>query len=146
MEKKKILVVDDDKSLLKSLSEILHREGYDVDTAETGQDAMAKSKTQFYNLALIDIRLPDMEGTELLQLKDDHIPRTIKIMITGYPSTENAVKSLNSRADAYLVKPVNTQELLKVVEEKLIEQSESDKVTEEKVAQWIETRARKLEI
>jgi len=145
LEKTSILIVDDDKSLLKNLSEILDREGYDVDTAETGRNAIEKSERQFYNLALLDIKLPDMDGTELLRLIDDHIPRTIKIIITGYPSTENAIKSLNLRADAYLIKPMNTQELLRTVEEKLREQSESDQVTEEKVAKWIETRARKLE-
>ena len=56
MMKKRILIVDDDKPLLTSLTKILEREGYEVDTAETGKEAIEKSKTQFYNLALLDLR------------------------------------------------------------------------------------------
>lgn len=74
MEKKRILIVDDDRSLLKSLTEILKMEGHEIDVAETGHEAIEKSKTHFYDLALHDIRLPDMEGTELLKIIDGHIP------------------------------------------------------------------------
>ena len=141
MEKKRILVVDDDKSQLKSLAEILRHEGYDVDTAETGKEAIEKSKTQFYNLALLDIRLPDIDGTELLQIIDGHLPKTVKIMITGYPSTENAVKALNLEADAYITKPVEPKQLLETIRKKLERQEKTDKITEEKVAEWIKSRA-----
>lgn len=144
MGKKRILIVDDDKSLLRSLTDILKLEGYEVDISETGHEAIEKSKTRFYDLALLDIKLPDMEGTELLKMIDGHIPRTSKIIITGYPSTENAVEALNLEADAYLIKPIDPEKLLKIVREKLREQEETDEVTEEKVSKWIETRAQKL--
>jgi DNA-binding NtrC family response regulator len=144
LEKKRILIVDDDRSLLRSLTDILKLEGHEVDIAETGHEAIEKSKTRFYDLALLDIKLPDMEGTELLKMIDGHIPRTCKIIITGYPSTENAVKALNLEADAYLIKPIDPEKLLKIVREKLREQEETDEVTEEKVSKWIETRAQKL--
>ena len=65
-------------------------------------------------------------------------------MRTGYPSIEHAAASVNLGADAYLFKPVNPKELLKVVEEKLREQSEAETLTEDKIAAWIETRLRKL--
>jgi len=68
----------------------------------------------------------------------------VKIMITGYPSLENAFEALNLRADAYIMKPVNLEKLLKVVEEKLKEQEEAERMTEEKVKEWIENRIRKL--
>jgi len=144
MKKKRILIVDDDKSVLKSLTEILQEEGYDVDTTETGGEAIEKSKTQFYDLALLDIKLPDIDGTELLKVINGHIPPTSKIIITGYPSSENAVKALNLEADAYLTKPLDPEELLNTIQEKLKKQEEDDKVTEEKVSKWIETRAQKL--
>jgi len=115
LKKKRILIVDDDKSLLESLTKILQVEGYDIDTAETGREAIEKSKTQFYNLALLDIKLPDIDGTELLKLINDHIPRTSKIIITGYPSTENAIKSLNLEADAYFTKPIDPEKLVETV-------------------------------
>ena len=66
-ERPRILVVDDDESVRKVLAAILEEEGYAVDTAKNGREAIKKSKVKFYNLALIDIRLTDMEGTKLSQ-------------------------------------------------------------------------------
>ncbi|MEM2902788.1 MAG: response regulator [Candidatus Bathyarchaeia archaeon] len=143
-EVKRILIVDDDKAILQSLEAILKMKGYEVETADTGREAIEKSRKKFYNLAILDIKLPDMEGTELLVKMHENMPRMMKIMLTGYPSLENAVKSLNLGADAFLMKPVNPKELLKVVEEKLREQTEMEMLSEEKVKQWIETRLKKL--
>jgi two-component system response regulator HydG len=145
VEKKSILIVDDDRTILKSLREILESEGYSVETVETAQEAIERSKTEFYNLALLDIKLPDMEGTKLLKAMHETSPKMVKIMVTGYPALENAVESLNMGADAYLMKPVDPKEMLEVVEEKLKEQEEAKIMSEEKVAQWIETRVKKLE-
>jgi len=143
--KKNILIVDDDKDILKSFKQILESEGYCVDTAENGREAIERSKANFYNLALLDIKLPDMEGTELLTKMHKETPQMMKIMVTGYPSLENAVKSLNIGADAYVMKPVDPENLQKVVEEKLKEQEEAERMTEEKMAEWIQTRIRKLD-
>jgi len=137
--------VDDDKVILKSLKDILRSKGYIVDTAETGREAIKKSEAQFYNMALLDIKLQDMEGTELLSKMHKETPRMMKIMITGHASLENAVKSLNLGADAYIMKPVDPEQLLEVVDEKLKEQEEAERMTEEKVTEWIENRVRKLE-
>jgi len=142
---KKILVVDDDKAILKSFKSILESEGYIVDTAETGLEALEKTEAQFYNLLLLDIKLPDIEGTELLIEMHEYTPRMMKIMVTGHASLENAVESLNLGADGYIIKPVKPEELLRVVEEKLREQEEAEKMSEEKVAEWIQHRIRKLE-
>jgi DNA-binding NtrC family response regulator len=144
-EKKSILIVEDDKAILKSLKDILQSEGYSVDTAETGREAIQKSKEKFFNMALLDIRLPDMEGTKLLVTMHENLPKMVKIMITGYPSVENAVESLNRGADAYIMKPVKPEKLLALIEEKLEKQSQAEKMTEKKVVDWIKTRARKLE-
>ena len=144
-EKKTVLIVEDDKAIIKSLKPILQSEGYSVDTAETGREAIQKSKDQFFNLALLDIKLPDMEGTKLLTLMHNNLPKMMKIMITGYPSQENAVEALNRGADAYVIKPVKPEELLTLIEEKLKEQSQTEKMTEEEVTEWIKTRVRKLQ-
>lgn len=124
MQKKKtsILVVDDDKSILESATAILEVEGYSVDTAETGKQAIEKSKESYYNLALIDIKLPDMEGTDLLTKMELGVPRMRTVMITGYPSLESTVESLNLGADGYLIKPVEPRKLINIIEEKLKEQ------------------------
>jgi DNA-binding response OmpR family regulator len=148
MEKKRILLVDDDTSILEVFRVIFEDEGYVVDTAETGMEAIRKVETQFYHLALLDIKLPDMEGTELLS-KLRATPTSVNmmcIMITGYPSLDNAAKSLNIGADAYVMKPVDPGELLKIVRKKLDEQDEMENVTEQKVAWWIQTRIRSAEI
>ncbi len=111
-------MIDDDKSILRTFTRILQKNGYEIDVAETGQEGLEKSKRKVYDLALIDIRLPDMDGTELL-VKLQHTMRdAIKIMITGFPSLETGVKALDEGADAYLVKPVKPEELLALIEEK----------------------------
>lgn len=68
-----------------------------------------------------------------------------KIMVTGYPSLENAVESLNQGADAYIIKPVKPEKLFALIKEQLDKQKQNEKITEEKVTDWIKTRARKLE-
>jgi len=145
VEKKRILIVDDDETILKSFKEILESRGYLVETAKTGLEALEKSEDQHYDLALLDIKLPDIEGTELLVEMHEGTPRMMKVMVTGHASLENAVESLNLGADAYLVKPVKPEELLRIVEEKLKEQEEAERMSEEKVAEWIEHRLRKLQ-
>jgi len=123
-QRKRILVVDDDKDILKSFKAILQEEGYDVDTAETSREAIEKTERQAYDLALLDIKLPDVDGTELLELLSERFPKMVKIMITGYPSLQNAAESLKHGAAAYVMKPVQPESLLKVVEEKLREKEE----------------------
>ena len=117
--KKRILVIDDDKSILRTFTRILQKNGYEIDVAETGREALEKTETNCYALALIDIRLPDMDGTDLLAKMQKTTRDAVKIMITGFPSLENGVKALDEGADAYLVKPVKPEELLALIEEKL---------------------------
>jgi len=144
-DEKWILVVDDDKAVLESFRDVLQSRAYSVDTAETGREAIEKSLARHYNLALLDIKLPDIEGTKLLVKMHRETPRTMKIMVTGYPSLENAVEALNLGADAYVIKPVKPEDLLEVVEEKLKQQEEAEMMSTEKAAEWLETRAQKLE-
>ena len=143
--KPNILVVEDDANIRETLNIILQQKGYDADTAKNGQEAIQKSKAKFYNLALLDIKLPDTEGTKLLTMMHENLPKMVKIMITGYPSLENAVEALNNGADAYVIKPVKPAKLLALIEEKLGEQRQAEKMTEDKVTEWIKTRARKIE-
>ena len=143
--KASILIVEDDAIIRETLSAILQEKGYKIDTAKNGQEVIQKSQTKFFNLALLDIKLPDMEGTHLLTTMHKNLPKMMKIMVTGYPSLKNAVEALNLGADAYVIKPVKPEKLLALIKEKLEEQREAEKMTEEKVTEWIKTRARKLE-
>ena len=81
-----VLVVDDDAEIRKTLSKILEKKGYLVETVESGEKAIEASDERFFNVALIDIRLPDMEGTELLEKLKKTMPEMVKIIVTGYPS------------------------------------------------------------
>jgi DNA-binding response OmpR family regulator len=125
---------------------ILEDEGYLVDLAGTGSEAIQKTEEKAYNVALLDIRLPDMEGVKLLRLMKDTVPRTRKIMVTGYPSMQNAIEALNKNADAFLTKPVNVEELLITVKEQLRLQEDDRTFSEQKVAEFIETRVKELPI
>src|SRR5665647_119025 len=127
MQKYKILIVDDDETIRSTMKAILEDEGYDVDSAANGKEAIKKTQEQTYNLALLDIRLPDMEGVELLKLMKDPVPRMRKIMVTGFPSLQNAVEAVNRNADAYLIKPVDIDKLLATVREQLEKQQEDKK-------------------
>jgi DNA-binding NtrC family response regulator len=140
----RILVVDDDETIRNTVKTILEDEGYAVDLVATGSDAILKTEQVAYNLALLDIRLPDMEGIELLKLMKDTVPKTRKIIVTGYPSLQNAIAAINKQADAYLVKPVNLEKLLSTVKEQLQLQKNERKFTEDKVAEFIETRVKEL--
>ncbi|MDH5779958.1 MAG: response regulator [Candidatus Bathyarchaeota archaeon] len=144
-DKPSILIVEDDTNIRKTLNTVLQQKGYSTDTAENGREAIQKSKAKFFNLALLDIKLPDIEGTKLLTTMHENLPKMVKIMITGYPSLENTVEAVNLGAHAYIIKPVKPEKLIKLIEEKLEEQREAEKTTQEKVTEWIKTRARKIE-
>ncbi|HDD69797.1 MAG TPA: response regulator, partial [Candidatus Bathyarchaeota archaeon] len=114
--------------------------------AENGENAIKKSEEEFYNLALIDVRLPDMEGIELLTKVRDTTPKMRKIIITGYPTPQNAIEAVKRGADAYIVKPFDMDKVLATIKEQLKLQKEEQKYSQEKVAEFIETRVRELEV
>jgi len=144
-ERARILVVDDDESVRRTFAAILEESGYIVDTAESGREAIEKSNKNFYNVALVDIRLLDMEGTKLLAMMKETTPRMVKIVITGYPTLQNAVDAVNMGADAYVLKPPNINELLNTIKERLQKQEEEKSYSEEKVAEFIQRRVREIE-
>ncbi|MEM3010437.1 MAG: response regulator [Candidatus Bathyarchaeia archaeon] len=144
-ENPRILIVDDDENIRKVLTTILEEEGYKVDTAENAKKAIEKTKRNFYNLALIDIRLPDMEGIELLTRMKDTTPRMRKIIITGYPTLQNAIEAVNRGADAYILKPFDMDKVLATIKEQLRKQMEEKRYSQEKVVEFIETRVKELE-
>jgi len=141
----RILIVDDDECIRKVLATILEEEGYAVDTAKNGKEAITKSRKNVYNLALMDIRLPDIEGTKLLAKVKETTPKMRKIIITGYPSVQNAIEALNKDADAYILKPFDLDKVLATIKEQLKEQKREKKYSQEKVTEFIETRVKELE-
>lgn len=145
-ETARILIVDDDENIRKVLTTILEDEGYIIESVGTARKAIAKTGKNFYNLALIDIRLPDMEGIELLTRMKDTTPKMRKIIITGYPTLQNAVEAVNRGADAYIIKPFDMKKTLRTLEEELMKQEEEKRYSQQKVAEFIETRVKELEV
>ena len=141
----RILVIDDDENIRKVLETILEDEGYIVETAETAKKGIEESEKAFYNLALIDVRLPDMEGIELLSKLRSTKPKMRKIIVTGYPTLQNAVAAVNKGADAYVMKPFEVDKILETIREQLKKQEEEKRFSEEKVVEFIETRIKALE-
>ncbi len=140
----RILLIDDDKNIRQTLAIVLQEEGYVVDTAENGKEAIEKSFANFYNLAIVDWRLPDIDGTVLITQLKETMPKMVKMMLTGYPSMNNAIEAVNLHADAFLIKPVDVEELLKKIHELLILQEENKEFCETKIVSFIETRTKEI--
>jgi DNA-binding NtrC family response regulator len=121
-EKESILIVDDDASTCRSLSLILNKKGYETGTARTGQEALERVQERFFNVVLLDMKLPDTEGVELIvPLKRMH-PDMIILVITGYASLEWVVRSSLEGALAYISKPLSMSSVLTAVRDALEKQ------------------------
>jgi DNA-binding NtrC family response regulator len=99
-EKKRILLIDDDENILSTLKFYLSKIGYVTETAMNGNEAIEKASMEYFNLAIIDLILPDMLGTQLLVKMDGNSPRMRKIILTGHATLDNAIEALNFGADA----------------------------------------------
>ena len=112
-----VLVVDDDPVILRSLVGVFEKNGFLADWATSAKEAIEKSKRQHYDVALIDFRLPDMDGIEVLIQTD--FKNTLKIMLTGFPSLITGIQAEEYGVEAYLRKPIHPEELLRLVRAKL---------------------------
>ncbi len=112
-----ILVVDDDIKLCETLADILREKGYTVDLAHNGNEAEEKLTSRFFNIALLDVKLPDVEGTELLRKLKIMYPATEVIVITGYATLESSITALREGAFAYVIKPMAMDEVIATIEQ-----------------------------
>lgn len=140
-----VLIVDDDKSLRETISAILQSQGYRMTSVANANEAIEKTRTQFFDIILLDVKLPDMDGTQLLSHLQKTAPETLKIIITGYPSVTDAAEALDIGANSYLTKPIDPDHLLKTIKNKLQEHKQKEKITREKLAEWVKTRVRKTQ-
>jgi len=121
----KILVVDDEKAARKSLADILRLEGYDVETAEDGATALGMFEEQSFDLLLLDIRMPGMDGVEVMQKVVELSPDTQIVLLTAHGSMESAIDALRFGAHDYLIKPSTPQEILSSVASALAQHAET---------------------
>ncbi len=119
--KRNMLVIDDDRAILKVFSRIFEKNGYAVAVAETGKEAEEKIGKQNYDATLVDIRLPDMNGVDLLPIMQEISPKMVKIVMTGQTNPDYANRATQNGADAFLSKPVEPNVLLNILQKKLEE-------------------------
>jgi DNA-binding NtrC family response regulator len=103
--KPSILVVDDERDICRALEFLLSREGYIVDTALSGEDALTKIKKKDFDLLLTDLKMEGMDGIQLLEKTKEVSPSTVVVIMTAYASVENAVEAMKKGAADYIVKP-----------------------------------------
>ncbi|MFQ5869072.1 MAG: sigma-54-dependent transcriptional regulator [Candidatus Zixiibacteriota bacterium] len=117
----RILVVDDQESQREMLGGHLKNKGYAVTTAESGESALEICEKNFFEVALLDLKMPGLSGLDLLNRLKEINPDTISIIITAYGSIESAVEALKSGAFDYITKPINNLEEVDLIIEKALE-------------------------
>jgi len=123
-EHPQILIMEDEINLSKGLKMVLEEEGYDVDLAMTGESALEKIGRRYFDLLVADLRLPDIDGMEVIkEVKSAH-PHTQAIVITGYPSVASAVESVKLGVHDYLRKPFSEDDLKQAISEALKKKDE----------------------
>lgn len=105
------LVVDDDRTACRLLQEIMAKEGYQVEAAESGKEALEKAGTAVFDVALSDVRMPDLDGLEVLRALKRLSPETIVIMMTAFGSIETAIEAIKEGAYDYISKPFKLDEV-----------------------------------
>ncbi|GAH63841.1 unnamed protein product, partial [marine sediment metagenome] len=110
-DQKNILVVDDDKSVRTTFSSVLRKEGYRVTAVENGYEAIKAIDEESFDLALVDLRMPGLDGIEVLEKIKSRRPKTRVIIYTGYGSVTTAVEAIRKGAADYLSKPFSPEEL-----------------------------------
>jgi DNA-binding response OmpR family regulator len=121
LHKARILVMEDEPSVAKGLQMVLKEEGYGVDVAMTGQKALDAFNEKAFDLLLADLRLPDIDGMEVIKRVKGKKPDTGVIVITGYSTVSSAVDAMKLGVSDYLPKPFMEDELKKAVHEALRE-------------------------
>ena len=116
-----ILVVDDEEMMRELLVDVLAMEGYTVETAEDGKAALERLKISMPRLVISDIKMPRMNGFELLKAVKESFPKTRIIMMTGYSDDFTVKDALRLNADEYIIKPFNTRDISEVVRAVLAE-------------------------
>ncbi len=117
----KILIVDDEVNLLQSLSDVLRKKGYLVATARNGLEALEKLKKRYFNMAIVDFKMPKMGGMELLEVMKERYPQTPVVILTGYGTIKSAVDAMKKGAYNYLIKPFRPDEII-LIANKIMEE------------------------
>ena len=127
--KSNILVVDDEPVARQSLTDILKLEGYTVASAPNGQAAVEYIRTHNVDLLIVDLKMPGMDGLEVVQVVNQVSPETEVILLTAYGSTETAIQALRLRIHDYLLKPASPAQILSTVKKGLSRRSAKSRLS-----------------
>ncbi|MDY6861548.1 MAG: response regulator [Thermodesulfobacteriota bacterium] len=130
MKELKIMLVDDEKRFLATTQKLLAREGYDILTAESGEEALEMLKSHNIHVVILDVKMPGLDGIATLKEIKSLFPLIEVIMLTGNATVESAIDGLKSGAFDYLMKPCDIDELIK----KTAEAFEKRQKLEEKIS------------
>jgi DNA-binding NtrC family response regulator len=122
MKPLKVLVIDNEDVICDACHLVLTEKGYEVDTCETGESGLRAIERGAYDLVLLDMKLTDMDGMDILQALKDKIPPLRVIVMTGYSTLANAVQAMKLGAVDYLSKPFTDDELTEAVEKACAQQ------------------------
>jgi diguanylate cyclase (GGDEF)-like protein/PAS domain S-box-containing protein len=138
----KVLVVDDDQFALQSIAKVLESESYQLVTETSGSEAIELLRQGSFDLVLTDLKMPGIDGLEVLKWTRETTPQAVVLILTGYASVESAIEALREGAYDYLVKPCSTEELKLKVERGL----ERVRLTEERQQAEEEIKRRNKEL
>ena len=119
----KLLVVDDEESIREVLIDFLTMEGYHVTAVSNGRDAISKLENHDFDAILLDLKMPGMDGLELLEHIRRIAPRAFSIMMTGFGTVQTAIDAMKRGAFDYILKPFKVQDVIRLVERGLAQQS-----------------------
>lgn len=132
-----ILLVDDEEDLLFFLETVLCKEGFSVTSVLSGEEALACLESRQFDLVLVDVVMPGIDGTDILRLVTQHFPETAVIVMTGYSETSTGVAALKEGPDDFLIKPFEPQELLfrihSVTDRRRVKREQEEMVKREKM-------------
>ena len=115
----KILVIDDEQVVGESLRKTFKDEGYEIETAYSGQEGLRKARRETFDLMIVDLKMPDISGLDVIKRLKEEQPDTMMIMITGYSTVDSATEALKTGAFDYIPKPFTPDEISEVVQKAL---------------------------
>jgi signal transduction histidine kinase len=129
---RQILVIDDEERLARSLTELLREEGYEVDAAVGGEEGLRLLREKSYHLIITDLRMPGVDGLEVMDFVSHHLPGAAIIVITGHATTHSAIEAIHNRVADYITKPFELDMLIASIE-KVFAQAEAEQMRQDMV-------------
>jgi DNA-binding response OmpR family regulator len=127
----KILVVDDEEIARITLAEILTLEGYHIDSVESGEEAVASLRRKKYDLMVLDLKMPGIDGMQVLKEVVDEQPNLVVVVLTAYGTLDTAIQAIRYRVHDYILKPADPEQLIKSIQSALVKKGKDESLMKE---------------